>query len=197
MPLVPEADVPQHGARQQREQGDGAEPGPSPMHDDDRGDERPERRAGVAADLKERLRESEPATGRHPRHARRLGMEDRRPDAEQAGADEQHLVALGEGENGQSGEREECAAGKGERRRTAIGVESDERLQERRRDLIGEGDETDLDERQPELRLEIRIDRREQRLHHVIEQMTEADRDEDGEDGVVARVGDYPMFAGI
>jgi hypothetical protein len=52
--------------------------------------------------------------------------------------------------------------------------------------LIGECDEADLSERESELHLEVRIDRREQRLQHVIEQMTEADRDEDGEDGVVA-----------
>jgi hypothetical protein len=36
---------------------------------------------GVAADLEERLREAVPAARRHPRHARRLGVEDRRSDA--------------------------------------------------------------------------------------------------------------------
>jgi len=110
-----------------------------------------------------------------------------------------------DGEHRQSTEREEGAAREGERRRTAVGVEPDEWLQQRRRDLIGEGDQADLDERQPELHLEIGIDRREQRLQHVIEQMTEADRDENGENGVVAlagdgcdeRVGDNPMFAGM
>src|ERR671930_508995 len=106
MPLVPEADVPEHGSRQEREQGDGAEAGPAPTHNDDGRDERPERRPGVAADLEERLREPEPPTGGHPRHARRLGMEDGRPDAEQAGADEQHLVAAGDGKYDQPGERE-------------------------------------------------------------------------------------------
>src|SRR5690349_17536753 len=132
-------------------------------------------------------------------------MEDRRPDAEQARTDEQDLVAVSDGEYGQPGEREERAARQSKRRRTAIRVQANEWLQQRRRDLISEGHQANLNERESELNLEIRIDRRQQRLQHVIEQMTEADRDEDGEDGVVARggvgrherVGDDPMFVGM
>ena len=52
-------------------------------HDDERGEQRPKRRAGVAADLEDRLRESVPSARCHARDARRLGVKHRRTDADQ------------------------------------------------------------------------------------------------------------------
>jgi hypothetical protein len=53
---------------------------------------------GVAADLEERLREAVPAARRHSRDARRLGMEDRRSDADARRGDEHHEERRREGE---------------------------------------------------------------------------------------------------
>ena len=64
-----------------------------------------------------------------------------------------------------------------------VGVEPDQRLEQRRRELEGEGDEADLREIQREVGLEHRVHRRQQRLHHVVEQMAEADGEQDGERG--------------
>ena len=52
-------------------------------HDEERRQQRPDRRADVAADLEQRLREPVPPARRHPRDARGLGVKHRRPDAHQ------------------------------------------------------------------------------------------------------------------
>src|SRR5579863_8229626 len=57
-----------------------------------------------------------------------------------------------------------------------VGVYTDDRLQHRGADLVGEGDHADLHETQAELALEQRINRDDQRLHHVVQKMREADR---------------------
>jgi hypothetical protein len=74
-----------------------------------------------------------------------------------------------------------------------IGVQADQRLQDRRGHLVHQRDDADLAEAQAEIRLQIRIDGRQQRLHHVVEQVTEADRQDHAKDGGVgarhARLG--------
>src|SRR5579863_615587 len=57
-----------------------------------------------------------------------------------------------------------------------VGIDADDRLQHRGADLIGEGDHADLHETQMKLALEQRVDRDDQRLHHVVQKMREADR---------------------
>ena len=53
---------------------------------------------------------------------------------------------------------------------------TDERLEQRSGNLIDESDETDLTEVELQACLEDGIDRRQQRLHHVVQQMAEAER---------------------
>ena len=59
------------------------------------------------------------------------------------------------------------------------------RLQQRGGDLIDQGDDADLGEAEMKIGLERRIDGRQQGLHHVVQQMTEADREQHREGGVV------------
>ena len=66
----------------------------------------PVRRAGVAADLEQRLREPVPPAGRHARHARGFGVKDRRADADQRHGDENHAVGRRDGEQQQADQRE-------------------------------------------------------------------------------------------
>jgi hypothetical protein len=47
--------------------------------------------------------------------------------------------------------------------------------------LEGQAEQPDLHEVQPVIGLEDRVDRRQQRLHHVIEEVAERHRDDDGE----------------
>ena len=63
--------------------------------------------------------------------------------------------------------------------RPAIGDQSDHRLQQRGGDLEGQRQQADLDEIEIVIRLEQRIERRQQRLHDVVDQMAEADRHHD------------------
>lgn len=60
----------------------------------------------------------------------------------------------------------------------AVGVEADERLQYRRGHLEYERDDADLDKRQSVLVFDNGVDRRYHRLHHIVEQVGEADCDE-------------------
>ena len=53
-------------------------------HEQRRG-QRAERRAGIAADLEQRLRQAMTAARRHARHAAGFGMEHRRAEADQHG----------------------------------------------------------------------------------------------------------------
>ena len=82
-------------------------------------------------------------------------------------------------EHQQAREREQRAAGQCERRRITVRVESDERLQYRGGKLVDERHDADLSEAQPEVGLEVRINRGQQRLHHVVEQVAEAHREND------------------
>ena len=56
-----------------------------------------------------------------------------------------------------------------------VGVDADEGLQHGCADLIGQRDRADLHETQVEFALQQRINRDDQRLHHVVEKVREAD----------------------
>ena len=60
-------------------------------------------------------------------------------------------------------------------------AQTDHRLKERGGELEDEGDEADLEEAQRELLAEHRIKRRRERLHHVVEHVRGAERDQDAE----------------
>ena len=63
----------------------------------------------------------------------------------------------------------------------AIRVETNHGLQEGGGQLEGERDEADLREAEPEGRFQDWVDRRNQRLDHVVEQVRKAERQQDGE----------------
>ncbi len=68
------------------------------------------------------------------------------------------------------------------RRRPSICVETDDRLEQRRRELLRKGDQTNLREAQLKRRLEDRVNRGNERLDRVVEQMREADRRQHAEE---------------
>ena len=85
------------------------------------------------------------------------------------------------------------------RLRPLVGEETDHGLQQRGRHLEREGQEADLAESEPVVGFQDRINRRQQRLHHVVQQMAEADRGEDGErrrGGVLRRAAADDVLTG-
>ena len=68
-----------------------------------------------------------------------------------------------------------------------VGEQADDRLEQRRGGLVGERDQADLPEVERVGVLEDRIDRRQDRLHQVVEHVAEADRAQDAERGLGCR----------
>jgi hypothetical protein len=71
----------------------------------------------------------------------------------------------------------------------AVGIQADQRLEHRRGHLEGQRDQPDLHEAQVEVALQDRIDRQDQRLHHVVDHVRSADGAEHAERGLGARGG--------
>jgi hypothetical protein len=69
--------------------------GLSTRHDDEAASRGPERLARLPADLEQRLSEAVAAARGHARHARRLGVEDRRAGADESSPEQQHGKAAG------------------------------------------------------------------------------------------------------
>ncbi|CAM2158991.1 hypothetical protein PT2222_50047 [Paraburkholderia tropica] len=178
MRLVPAADLREHEHRHQRGHREPRDAALTMRNDDRGGQQRSERRARVAADLEQRLREAVAAARGHARNPRRLRMEHRRAAANQRGGDQQHAEARRDRHQQQAAEREAHADGQRIRHRALVRIDADERLQHRRRDLVRERDQADLRERQREVVLEHRIDGQDQRLDHVVEQVRKTDRTE-------------------
>ncbi len=86
-----------------------------------------------------------------------------------------------DGQQEHARERERHADRQRIRLRPPVCVEADDRLQQRGGELVGQRDQTDLAEIEVEAALEDRIDRRQQRLHHVVQQVAEAQRRQDAE----------------
>jgi hypothetical protein len=84
-----------------------------------------------------------------------------------------------------SGKEQHAGAGEGHAgdqrigHRPAVGDEADDRLEQRSGGVEGEGDEADLGVGQREGFAQNRVERRQQRLDGVVEEMREADREED------------------
>jgi hypothetical protein len=83
---VPTADAEQqHHADHGREREPSDASLPVAQHDD-RGKQRPDRRAEIPAHLKQRLREAGPVAGRHSGDARGLRVQDRRASSDERGS---------------------------------------------------------------------------------------------------------------
>ena len=95
--------------------------------------------------------------------------------------DQQHRIGLCESEQNQTDQREGHAGRQNEIHRPPVQAHPDHRLKERGGELEDERDEPDLEEAQRESLAEHRIERRRERLHHVVEHVRGAERDQDAE----------------
>jgi len=134
-------------------------------------------------DLEHRLRQSAPGACREMGDARTFGMERRRADADQRRGCKQKRISRRQREPDQADEGEHHAGGQRIRDRPAVGKGADQGLQQRRCRLIGEGNEPDMGKVEIEGRFQVGIDRRQERLHHVVQRVAESDGEEHREHG--------------
>ena len=118
--------VPAADSDREDDAGDGDERAPPharlPVRrDQKRREHRTQRRAGVAADLEDRLRQPVPSARGHPRDARRFRVEDRRTDADQRRRREQQRIRPRDRQQQQADQREAHADDQRVRRRPSIG----------------------------------------------------------------------------
>ena len=184
---VPAADTPQQHDRRDGHDGEPCQAALPARQDDEGRQQRTECRAGVAAHLEERLRQSMLPTRCQTRNPRRLGMEDRRADPDQPSREQHERILRGPREQQQPAQTERHPDRERLRLRPPIRVVAHERLQQRRRHLVHERDEPNMTEVEAERALEDRIDRRQQRLHHVVQQVAEAERTEHRERSLAVR----------
>ena len=114
-------------------------------------------------------------------HACRLGVEDRGTGADHRRAEQQRGIAARMRKHDQPQQGAAHAGHQRKRLRPPVRVHADHRLQQRSRQLKGQRDQSDLREVEAVGVLDERIDGRQQRLHHVVEQMREAERHHDRE----------------
>src|SRR5262245_17097271 len=106
-------------------------------------------------------------------------MKHRRAETDKRRRGEYHSEAARLREENHAEERKAHSERKRVRFRMAIRIETDDRLQQRSRELQHEGDEANLREIELKVLLQNRVNGRNQRLHHVVEQMAEAESRED------------------
>ena len=129
LPAAPVADREKHRHRQQRR---GREPGDArltPWDHDKGGQHRPERRADIAADLEQRLRQAVAPARSHPGDTRGLRVEDRGTDADQCGRKDEHRIARSARQQQKADERDTHADRERIGLRTMVGEHPDRRLQ--------------------------------------------------------------------
>ena len=107
-------------------------------------------------------------------------MENGRAHSNQRRRQKNHSKTSGKRENGQPAQGQAHPPREGERSRPTIRIESNARLQNGRSHLEAERDQTDLDEAEMEARFEQWIDRRDERLDRVVEQVRKTDRKKNG-----------------
>ena len=172
---VPHADPPQDDDRQKCDRRKPGDAGLAERHHDQGRQQRPHRRAETAAELKHRLRKAvAPARGQTC-DPRRLRMKHRRSKPDQRRRNQNDPVLMRDAEQQQSEERKAHADRKRKRLRLLVGEMSDQRLQQRRGKLERQRDQADLRVVQRVAVLQDRIDRCDQRLHSVVEEMRETD----------------------
>ena len=110
-------------------------------------------------------------------------MEDRGPDSDQGNGGQDREEARGRGKQEESCKGESHTDGQRIGLGVGVGVDPDQGLEERGRDLEGCGDHADLTEIEMIRGLEDRIHGGHDGLHHVVEEVAEADSGEDAEGG--------------
>ena len=179
---VPMADFRQHDDSRQGGQGEPKDLDPSAGHDDERGQQRTEGGARIAADLKQGLRKTVPSARGHARHPRGFRMKNRRAHSDQGRGHENHGEVARQSQQHQAGERKAHPHGQGIGFRIPVRIEPDQRLQEGSGQLVGQGDQADLGKAEVKGRFQERVDRRQQRLHRVVEQVRKAEREKNRQD---------------
>jgi len=128
-------------------------------------------------------------------------MEHRRTDAHEGSSDKNGEVGGSHGKGQQTNHGDAHANRERVRLRPAVGVEPHDRLKQRSGQLQREGDPPNLSVIQMEAGFQQRINRRNQRLHRVIQQMTEADGEKNRKNGFRggfrASCGPRPRFDGV
>ena len=176
---IPPADFSKNDHPEQRRDGKPGNACLSARQYDEGGQQRPERRPGIAADLEQRLRQPVAAAGRHSRDARRLGMENCRSDPDESRTGEQSRVACRERQKEDADEARSHTGARRVRDGPAVGEATNKRLQKRCSYLKSHREKADLPKREAIVALQHRIYRCQQRLHDVVEQMTKAHRQQD------------------
>ena len=153
-------------------------------HDDEGREQRPERLAEIAADLKEALGEAVPPAGGGAGDARSLRVEDGAADADHRDRKRESADRIWRRRAaGRPTSVKAMPTGRIPFTGRRSSREADQRLQERGGDLEDEGDDADLEEAQRRLAAEHRIERRRQRLHRVVEHVRGAERGDDADRG--------------
>ncbi len=106
-------------------------------------------------------------------------MEDRAADADDSHRQQGQCVGAGERQQHQADQREGHAGWQNEIQRPPVQAHPDQGLKEGGGELKDERNEADLEKAQRESLAEHRIERRRERLHHVVEHMRGAERDQD------------------
>src|SRR3954469_1520892 len=154
-----------------------------PAGDDNRrSQERPERAAGIPADLKDGLGKPETAAGTQMRNARRFRVKNRRTKSDERYRDENERKIRSDREQNEADESGGHAEREGERLRMFVRERADEWLEQRSGELIREGDQADVTVVEAQRRFQDRINRRNERLERVVYEMGEAQREKDPED---------------
>ena len=112
----------------------------------ERGEERTEGGARVAADLEERLRHTVLSAGCHAGHARRFRVKHGGANAHEGRCSQDGRVAGGQRQNQQAGQCDAHAQRQGIRLRAAVGIKTHERLEDGGGQLQREGDQAHLAE---------------------------------------------------
>ena len=193
---VPIADREEHRHRQQCRRRKPADTRLTSRDHDERCEHGPERRPDIAADLEQRLRQAMATTRRHPCNPRGFGMEDGGTNADERRRKDQHRVAAGTRQQQQSDKCNRHTDSERVGLRPMVGKHPDRRLQYRRDQLRGQRDHSDLREAEPIGVLQHRIERRQQRPHHIVQEMRKAERQKDREDGALRDPAPLAAFRG-
>ncbi len=141
---VPQAGQDEHAA--QRRKREPSEAVLSTGKDEERGDERTQRRAEIAADLKQRLRQSMRTRRTPAGRCAMIRMEDGRAEPQHHPPGQQYGVARRKSQRDEPDQRRTHAERQRVGLRLTVGVETDEGLQQRGRDLVGQRQQADLRE---------------------------------------------------
>jgi hypothetical protein len=136
--------------------------------------QRSDRRAEIASDLKEGLRRPEPPARGGAGNARGFGVEDGRTHSDQRGPAKQPAIGRPFGEQHDAAKGHRHPEAQRMRHRATIRKMANDRLQDRSRNLKRQGDQADLPEQKTEFAFDHRIARGDERLDHVVQAMTKA-----------------------